>query len=107
MAMPSSPESPARERERPEGGLLARAAMRTQPLPLTYPAPPRRTRRFAARPFLSVLGYYALGVFAFLVMVAAGNAPGAVELPWMAWRALEITGPVALLLALAAGRWWV
>lgn len=107
MATPPSSERPARDHERPEDGLLARAAMRTQPLPLAYPAAPRRTRRFASRPFLAVLGYYAVGVGTFAVMATASHPPGGGELHWMAWRAVEITGPVALLLALAAGRWWV
>ncbi|OUM03822.1 hypothetical protein [Variovorax sp. JS1663] len=80
--------------------------MRTQPLPLAYPAAPHRTKRFAALPFLTVLGYYALGVCTFSIM-AAGNVPGGGDVSWMAWHAIETTGPVALVLALAAGRWWV
>jgi len=91
-----------------DGGVSIRT-MRTQPLPLMPAAPwyPARNRlmRFAV-PFLAVLGYYALGVGVFAVM-AAGNVPGGGDVPQLAWYATETTSPIALAIALAAGRWWV
>jgi hypothetical protein len=102
------PDGPARHRRPPDAVVLARAAMRTQPLPLLTPHDRLRVRvkRFAALPFLAVLGYYALGLCTFGVM-AAGNVPGGGDVPLMVWQAAENTGPIALVVALAAGRWWV
>ena len=96
------------DRRHGDGGVPTRT-MRTQPLPLLPAAAwrPARNRlmRFAV-PFLAVLGYYALGVGVFAVM-AAGNVPGGGDVPQLAWYATETTSPVALAIALAAGRWWV
>ena len=83
--------------------------MCTQPLPLTSVWAQRPTpgpvRRFAIR-FLTVLGYYALGVCTFSVM-AAGNVPGGGDVPQVIWNAIQNTGLLALAAALAAGCWWV
>jgi hypothetical protein len=96
------------DRRHGDGGVPTRS-MRTQPLALVPAAAwrPARSRltRFAV-PFLAVLGYYALGVATFAVM-AAGNVPGGGDVPQLAWYATEITSPIALAIALAAGRWWV
>jgi len=84
--------------------------MRTQPLPLAHPAASRRRersrmKRFAI-PFLTVIGYYAIGIFTFSVMAAA-NVPGGGSVLQFAWQAVESTSLIALVVALAAGRWWV
>ena len=102
------PDAPARDRLWPDAATLARAALRTQPLPLLTPADRVRLRvkRFSALPFLAVLGYYALGLCTFGVMAAA-NVPGGGDVPLMVWHAAENTSPIALVAALAAGRWWV
>ena len=108
MEQPLPPDTPPCERRGLDALERARAAMRTQPLPLLTPADRVRVRvkRFAALPFLAVLGHYALGLCTFGVM-AAGNVPGGGDVPLMVWHAAENTGPIALVVALAAGRWWV
>ena len=96
------------DRRHGDGGVPT-CTMRTQPLPLMSAAArvPARSRltRFAV-PFLAVFAYYALGVCTFAVM-AAGNVPGGGDVRQLAWYATEITSPIALAIALAAGRWWV
>ena len=62
-------------------------------------------RGFAV-PFLTVLGYYAVGIFTFSVMAAA-NVPGGGDVAELAWQAIKNTNLLALAAALAAGRWWV
>lgn len=104
----STPPRSMHERHRSEAGDPT-SGMRTQPLPLTLGAPRHAPDgpflRFAL-PFLAVLGYYALGICTFAVM-AAGNVPGGGDVPQLAWYATETTSPIALAIALAAGRWWV
>ena len=103
------------DRRHGNGGVPTRA-MCTQPLPLPLPLPllraaraprpvPGPVRRFAIR-FLTVLGYYALGVCTFSVM-AAGNVPGGGDVPQVIWNAIQNTSLIALAAALAAGCWWV
>ncbi|WP_077003238.1 hypothetical protein [Variovorax sp. KK3] len=102
---PSARDPSARDHRPSEGSEPARAAMRTEPLPLTPYGLRRRAKRFATRPFLGVLGYYALGMGSFAAM-AAVNLPGS-AVSVMVWQAAMVTAPVALAMALAAGRWWV
>lgn len=61
------------------------------------------TKRFAG-PFLAVMGYYAIAVGTFAVMAASSGPDG--DVPSYVRCAMENTGPLALLAAFAAGRWW-
>jgi hypothetical protein len=58
-----------------------------------------------ARPFLAVIGCYALGLATFSIMAASG-VPGGGDPSDFARYAAERTSLIALLAAVAAGRWW-
>jgi hypothetical protein len=106
--MDQQPQQSFPDRRHGDGGIPT-CTMRTQPMPLASAARrrPARSRltRFAV-PFLAVFAYYALGVCTFAVM-AAGSVPGGGDVPQLAWYATQVTSPIALAVALAAGRWWV